>query len=121
MVQTEGSYGFKPSSQKFADFLLYLHQDCHLSASTVKGYKAMLNSVFRLKGFDLSTDQVLQDISKACSCQVKRTISRVLPWNIDVVLRFLLSTPFEQMDRSSFKHLTQKTFPGSIGNGYEGE
>ena len=66
----------KPSSQKFADFLLYLHQDCHLSASTVKGYKAMLNSVFWLKEFNLSTDQVLQDISKACS-QVKRTISRM--------------------------------------------
>ena len=106
----------KPSSQKFT-FHLYLHQDCHLSASIVKGYKAMRNSVFQLKRFDLSMDQVLQDISKACSRQVKRTISRVAPWNVDVILCFLLSTPFKPMDRASFKHLTQKTFLGSVGNG----
>ena len=31
-----------------------------LSLSAIKGYKALLNSIFRLKGFDLFTDQVLR-------------------------------------------------------------
>ena len=62
----EGHTSSVPSSQKFADFLLHLHQDCHLSLSAVKGYKAMLNSVFRLKGFDLSCDPVLWDVIHAC-------------------------------------------------------
>lgn len=49
----EGHTTSEPSSQKFADFLLHLHQSCHLSISAIKGYKAMLNSVFCLKGVDL--------------------------------------------------------------------
>lgn len=105
----EGHTVSEPSSQKFADFLLYLHQDCHLSSSAVKGYKAMLNSVFRLKGFDLSNDQVLQDIVRACSRQVRRPSFRLPPWNVDAVLHSLREAPFEPLDKSSFKHLTQKT------------
>ena len=105
----EGHTTSVPSSQKFADFLLHLHQDCHLSLSAVKGYKAMLNSVFRLKGFDLSTDPVLRDVIRACSQQVPRTRLKVPPWNVDVVLRHLMGISFEPMDKSSLRLLTQKT------------
>jgi len=105
----EGHTALRPSSQKIADFLLYLHQDCLLSISAIKGYKAMLNSVFRLKGFDLSYDQVLQDIIRACSRQVRKPINRVPPWNVDVVLLSLVNAPFEPIDRSPLRHLTQKT------------
>ena len=38
----------RPSSQKFADFLLHLCQTRGLSVSAVKSYKSMLNSVFSL-------------------------------------------------------------------------
>lgn len=48
------------SSQKVANFLVFLLQDCHSSSTTIKGYKAMLNSVFAFKGFDLSFDTVLR-------------------------------------------------------------
>ena len=75
-----------PSSQKFAAFLLHLHQDCHLSLSVIKGYKAMLNSVFRLKGFDLSTDQVLREVIHTCGQQAHRNTARVASWNVDVIL-----------------------------------
>ena len=68
-----------PSSQKFAAFLLHLHQDCPLSLSVIKGYKAMLNSVFRLKGFNLSTDQVLREVIHTCSQQTHRNTVRIPP------------------------------------------
>ena len=99
----------KPSSQKFTAFLLHLHQDCYLPLSVVKGYKAMLNSIFCLKGFDLSTDQVLQEAIRTCSQQVHRTTPRMPPRNVDVVLLHLVGTPFELLDQSSLWRLTQKT------------
>ena len=73
-----------PSSQKFVAFLLHLHQGCHLSLFVIKGYTAMLNSVFRLKGFDLSTDQVLQVVIHTCGQRVHSTTTRVPPWYVDV-------------------------------------
>ena len=59
----------------------------------VKGYKAKLNSVFK-EGFDLSMNQVLQDISKLATAKSRRQ-SAQCPLVVDVVLRFLLSTPFK--------------------------
>ncbi|MPC76281.1 hypothetical protein E2C01_070690 [Portunus trituberculatus] len=53
--------------QKVADFLVYLRQDCYLSNSAIKDYKAMLNSVLAIRGLDLNNDQVLRLIIRACS------------------------------------------------------
>ena len=74
------------SSPKLVAFPLYLHQDFNLSLSLVKGYKAMLNSVFCLKGFDFSTDQVLWEVIHACGKQAHRNTARVASWNVDVIL-----------------------------------
>lgn len=98
-----------PSSQKFAEFLVHLRLDCHLSVSAIKGYKAMLNSVFRFKGFDLSSDPVLRDIISACCRQVPRPINRTPSWNLDVVLKALVRPPFEPIGQASIRHLTMKT------------
>ena len=68
-----------PSRQKFAAFLLHFHQDSHLSLSAIKAYKAMLNSVFCLKGFNLSTDQVLREVIHICGQQAHRNTARVPP------------------------------------------
>ena len=76
----------------------------------------MLNSIFHLKGFNLFTDHVLQEVIHACSQQVCRTTPRVLPWNVDVVLLHLLGAPFESLDQFSLWLLTQKTFPSCSGD-----
>ena len=93
---------------KFEAFLLHL--DCHLSLSVVKSYKAMLISVFHLKGFNLSTDQVLQEVIHTCSQWIHRTTPGVLPWNVDVVLLHFVGTPFEPLHQTSLRLLTQNTF-----------
>ena len=105
----EGHTVSSPSSQKFADFLLYLHQQKNLSVSAIRGYKAMLNSVFAYKGFNLTDDPVLRDIAKACARQVPRMINRTPSWNVDVVLKALTCPPFEPLRLASIRDLTKKT------------
>ena len=105
----EGHTVSNPSSQKFADFLVFLRQERKLSVSAIKGYKAMLNGVFSLKGFDLSSDAVLREVIKTCSRQVPRPPCRVPPWNVDVVLKALTGPPFEPLGQVSFRDLSRKT------------
>ena len=105
----EGHTVSNPSSQKFADFFVFLRQDCRLSVTAIKGYKAMLNGVFALKGFDLSTDPVLREIIKTCSRQVQRPPCRAPSWNVDVVLKSLTCPPFEPLHHASLRDLTKKT------------
>lgn len=99
----------RPSSQKFADFILFLHRTRHLSASAIKGYKAMLNSVFSLKGFDLSQDLVLTNLIKSIETQTPRKSVGPPSWNLDVVLRALSQPPFEPLRSASFRDLTKKS------------
>ena len=99
-----------PTVQKVADFLVYLRQVCQLSASAVKGYKAMLNGVFAIRGLNISGHPVLRNIVRACSSQPRRPGTSITPaWNLDVVLRFLSQAPFEPLRQSSLRDLTRKT------------
>ena len=108
--EREGHTVSSPSSQRFAAFLVFLRQECNLSTSAVKGYKAMLNSVFSLTGFDLSQDQVLRIIIKACSSQINGPrVSQTPSWNVDVVLRSLTRPPLEPLHQSSLRNVTKKT------------
>lgn len=63
-----------PTSQKLADFFLYLHQSCHLSVSAIKGYKAMLSNVFSLKGLNMSDDPLLKNLSRSFEIQVPKRV-----------------------------------------------
>ena len=104
----EGHTTSSLSSHKLADFLLYLHQDRHLSASAVMGYKAMLAGVFGFRGCDLSTDRVSSAIIRACCRQVRRTGPRLPAWNVDVVLRALIAPPYEPLDSADLRSATMK-------------
>ena len=106
---SSGHSASRPSSQKFASFLLYLHDRCHMSVSTIKGYKAMLNSVFALKGFNLTDDPVLENLIKSFEVQAPRRVIRPPSWNLDVVLKALTLAPFEPLRSTSFRNLTKKT------------
>ncbi|MPC24918.1 hypothetical protein E2C01_018012 [Portunus trituberculatus] len=82
---------------KVAQFLV-----CNLVTSAIKGYKAMLNSVLVIRGLDLSKDQVLRLIIRACSSQPLRRTKDLRPsWNLDA--------PFEPLWLLSTRDLTRKT------------
>ena len=69
----------------------------------------MLQGVFSHRGVDLSSDQVLSSIIRACSRQVCRSGPKVPSWNLDVVLRALLTSPFEPMATADMRNVTMKT------------
>ena len=69
----------------------------------------MLNGVFSLKRFDLSSDIVLREVIKTCSRQIPRPPCRVPSWNVDVVLKALTGPPFEPLGQVSFRDLSRKT------------
>ena len=69
----------------------------------------MLNGVFSFRGFDLSNDNVVSAIIRACCRQVRRSGPKVPAWNVDVVLRALLAPPFEPMETADLRQGTMKT------------
>ena len=68
----------------------------------------MLNSVFSLKGLDLSQDLVLRALVSSFGSQAPRRIVRPPSWNLDVVLRALSRFPFEPLSSASLRVLTKK-------------
>ena len=80
----DGSHYSDPRHSILADFLLFLHQEQRLSAST------MLNDVFSFQGFYLSNDLVATAIIRSCCRQVRRSGPKVPAWNVDVVPRALI-------------------------------
>ncbi|XP_068238218.1 uncharacterized protein [Palaemon carinicauda] len=96
------------SVAQIADFLLHLRNVRSLSAPTIKGYRSMLASVFRLRGLDLSNNKDLQDLLKSFETSKERRMATP-GWNLDVVLRFLMSDRFEPLHSASLKDLTLKT------------
>ncbi|XP_068226398.1 uncharacterized protein [Palaemon carinicauda] len=103
------------SVTQIADFLLYLRKERSLSAPTIKGYRSMLASVFRHRGLDLSNNKDLQDLLKSFETTKERRLATP-GWNLDMVLRFLMSERFEPLQSASFKDLTLKTFPGLLSH-----
>ena len=108
MVQGQWAHHLQPHSPEIADFLAHLRQGYHLSTSDIKVYKAMLNSIFSIRGLDLNKDHVLKDIIRGCSSQPCRPDRELSPsWNLDVVLRFLTMAPLNPLGSPP-----QKTSPG---------
>ncbi|XP_064103807.1 uncharacterized protein LOC135213673 [Macrobrachium nipponense] len=97
----------KTSVTEIADFLLYLKEVKNLSVSTIKGYRAMLSSVFKHRGLDISSNQDIGDLIKSFNT-VKVSKKDSVDWNLDVVLTFLMSSRFEPLREASLRDVTRK-------------
>ena len=98
-----------PSVSKVADCLVWLREDQGLSLSSVKAHRSMLSSVFRFKLPALGEDRVLQDLLR--SFAIARPCRPQAPpsWDLDVVLKHLMSSAFEPLESVSLRALTKKT------------
>ena len=98
-----------PSLLKVADYLVWLWEDQGLSLSSVKAHRSMLSSVFRFKLPALGEDRVLQDL--LCSFAIERPRRPQAPpsWDLDAMLRHLMSSAFEPLESVSLRALTKKT------------
>ena len=98
------------SAQRVADFLLYLRNERKLSVSCIKGYRSALSSVFKYsRNVDIHSDPVISDLITAFEKEVPRRRLSPPKWDLDVVLRYLMSPTFEPIKDISLLRLTQKT------------
>lgn len=94
------------SLTEIADFLLFLRNSKKLAPSTIRGYRAMLSSVFRHRGLDISSNSDLSDLIR--SFETTKLPQDTVAWNLDVVLKFLMGPPFEPLKSASLRNLTKK-------------
>ena len=93
---------------KVADFLLYLRRSLSLSYSSIASYRSMLSGVFRFILPELSSHFVLHNLLRSFCLERPLLSSRVPPWDLLLVLRFLRGPPFEPLSSCSLRDLTQK-------------
>ena len=98
----------RPSMPKVADFLLYLRRSLSLSYSSTASYRSMLSGVFRFILPELSSHIVLHDLLRSFCLERPLPSSRVPPWDLLLVFRFLRGPPFEPVSSCSLRDLTQK-------------
>ena len=79
---------------KVADFLLYLRRS--LSYSSIASYRSMLSGVFHFVLPELSSHFVLRDLLRSFRLERPLSSSRVPPWDLLAVLRFLRGPPLSR-------------------------
>ena len=98
-----------PSIPKVADFLLWLWRSKGLSLSAIKGYRAMLSAVFKFSLPELSDHHVIRSLLRSFSIERPRVSSSPPSWDLDLVLRHLMSEAYEPLSSQSLRSLTKKT------------
>ena len=90
-------------------FFRFLREDQNMSITAIYGYRSALNQIFTLGGNDLLECKVLTNILKSYrkSCSPKDHL--VPEWDGLLVLKKLSGSPFEPLEKASFRDLSLKT------------
>ena len=103
----KGHSSSNPSVPKIADFLLWLWQK-NLSLSAVKAYRSMLSLVFAFKLPSLSDDPSLRSLIRSFAIERPRSPGGPPSWDLDKVLRHLMSSAYEPLESQGLRTLTKK-------------
>ena len=76
--------------------------------STIKGYRAMLSSVFKFCLPEISTSPILKDLVRSFEISAPRPLHQLPSWDLDKVLEYLSGPPFEPLADASFRNKTRK-------------
>ena len=95
--RSEGHSISRPTLPKIADFLFWLRKTRKLSVSSILGYRSMLSSVFRFKLPEISSSPVIKDLIRSFKVETPVRLVRPPSWDLDAVLRYLLSSTFEPL------------------------
>ena len=106
--RAQGHSVSRPTLPNVADFLFWLHRSRKLSVSSILGYRSMISSVFRFKIPEISSPPVITDLIRPF--KVKAPARPVHPpaWDLDVVLRYLISFTFEPLSSTPLRSLAKK-------------
>ena len=80
-----------------------------MSLSSAKAHCSMLSSAFRFRLPLLGEDKVLQDLLHSFAIERPRRPQAPPSWDLDAVLRHLMSSAFEPLESVSLRALTKKT------------
>ena len=99
-----------PSELDLANFLAHLSQDCRLSASSVRVYRAAISTTLRQLGSHTFSDSsLLRDVIRGASLREAKSPRRLPAWDLFLVLASLREAPYEPLFSSDLKSLTCKT------------
>ena len=98
----------EPITQKIAEFLTFLFKTEKAAVSTIKGYRAMLSSVFKFCLPEISYSHILKDLVRSFEISAPRPLHHSPPWDLDKVLEYLSGPPFEPLAEASFRNKTRK-------------
>ena len=97
-----------PSISKVA-YLLWLWEVKNLSVSSIKAHRSVLSAVFKFKLPELRDHHVLWDLIRSFYIERPRRPPMPPCWDLDVVLRQLMSEANEPLSSLSLRSLTKKT------------
>ena len=98
----------EPTIPKIAEFLTFLFKTEKAAVSTIKGYRAMLSSVFKFCLPEISSSPILKDLVRSFEISAPRPLHHSPPWDLDKVLEYLSGPPFEPLAEASFRNKTRK-------------
>ena len=98
----------EPTIPKIAEFFTFLFKTEKAAVSTIKGYRAMLSSVFKFCLPEISTSPILKDLVRSFEISAPRPLHQSPSWDLDKVLEYLSGPPFEPLADASFRNKTRK-------------
>ena len=101
---------FHAKSPVVADFLLHCFDTRHSSATTLQGYRSALGSVLKLSaGYDPGQDAILAQLIRSFFRERPVASRRIVPWSINLVLRYLKHGKLAPTALLTKRELTLKT------------
>ena len=88
--------------------MTFLFKTEKAAISTIKGYRAMLSSVFKFCLPEILSSPILKDLVRSFEISAPRPLHHSPPWDLDKVLEYLSGPPFEPLAEASFRNKTRK-------------
>ena len=78
--------------------------------SSILGYRSMLSSVFRFKLPKISSSPVIKDLILSFKVETPVRSAHPPSWDLNAVLRYLISSTFEPLSSTPLRCLMKKVF-----------
>ena len=100
----------RPTINTICEFLIFLFEVKGLVVSTIRCYRSTLHSVLRHTGLRINKNEDITEVIRSLKLRSPPANSRLVHWNLDVLLKYLCSDKFEPLSQCSLLNLTRKTF-----------
>ena len=101
---------YQAKSPTVADFLLFCFDTRQSSARTLQGYRSAIASVLKLSsGYDPGQDVILAQLIRSFFRERPVGARRIVPWSLNLVLRYLKFGKLAPTGLLSIRNLTLKT------------